>query len=130
VKKIFVLVVFIFIGGGTLANAFYGQQSIELSSPVYSPYPPVLSPAIDILPQGFVTINVGDETYYYYQGIFYQMIMRDQKYVVVPPPVGAVVFNIPKNYQYMFIDGASYYVYQGVYYKRTLEGYKIILPPA
>jgi hypothetical protein len=131
-KNIPILLFFILIwmeGGTTLVHAFYLQQSIELSSPSYSPYPSVLSQAIDILPQGFVTINVDSETYYYCSGIFYQRIMRDQKYVVVPPPIGAVVFTIPSGYQYMFIDGISYYVYEGVYYKRVLDGYKVIAPP-
>lgn len=94
-----------------------------------SPYPSVLGQPINVLPPGFVTINVGDEIYYYCSGVFYQMIMRDQQYVVVPPPIGAVVFNIPQGYQLMLINGTSYYEYQGVYYKRVLEGYKVINPP-
>jgi hypothetical protein len=95
----------------------------------YQPYPYVLSQLIAVLPQGFVTINVADETFYYSNGIFYQKILREQKYVVVPPPIGAVVFDIPPGYQLMFIDGISYYNYGGVYYKRVLEGYKVIYPP-
>lgn len=111
------------------ARAFYLQQSIEFSQPNHSPYPYVLSQPINILPQGFVTINVGDDTFYYCNGVFYQRIMRDQKYVIVPPPIGAVVFNIPQGYELMFMDGLTYYEYQGVYYKRTLAGYKVIYPP-
>jgi hypothetical protein len=129
-KNIPVLLVLILIWVmGGVAQAFYLQPSIEFHYPRYSPYPPVLGPAIDILPSGFVTINVGDETYYYCNGIFYQKIMRDQKYAIVPPPIGAVVFSIPQGYQYMFIDGISYYAYEGVYYKRVLEGYRVIYPP-
>jgi hypothetical protein len=115
-----ILLVFIFIwliGETTQAHAFY------------SSYPDVLSQPLDILPQRSITINVEDETFYYCNGIFYQRIMRDQKYVVVPPPIGAVVFNIPLGYQLMLVDGVSYYVFDGVYYKRVLEGYKVIYPP-
>jgi len=93
------------------------------------PYPYVLSQPIGLLPSGFVTINVGEETYYYCSGIFYQRIIREQKYVIVPPPIGAVIFSIPQGYELTFIDGVSYYEYQGVYYKRVLEGYKVIYPP-
>jgi hypothetical protein len=95
----------------------------------YSPYPPVLSQPIDILPEGFITINVANETFYYCKGIFYQKLMRDQKYAIVPPPIGAVVFDIPIGYRYLFIDGVAYYEYQGVYYQRVLEGYRVIFPP-
>jgi len=114
----------------TQAHALVLQGSIESPYPYSSPYPSVVSQAIDILPPGFITITVDDETYYYCRGIFYQRIMRDQKYVVVPPPIGAIVFTIPQGYQYMFIDGISYYVYEGVYYVRVLDGYKVISPPA
>jgi len=132
-KKISILLAFILCwlwGGGTPSKAFYVQQSVELSSPYYSPYPPILGPAIDILPKGFVTVNVGEETFYYCNGIFYQKVMRDQKYVVTPPPIGAVVFDLPKDYQYLYINGTSFYEYKGVYYKRVLDGYKVIYPPA
>ena len=119
------------MGWATTAHALYLQQSLDLANPNYSPspYPATLGQAIDILPEGFVTINVGDETYYYCNGVFYQKVMRDQKYVITPPPIGAVVFNIPDGYQYMFVNGISYYVYQGIYYRRVLEGYKVIEPP-
>jgi len=116
-------------GVATQAHAFDLQESIEFPSPNRSPYPYVLSAPIDILPQGFVTTTVGDDTYYYCNGIFYQKIMRDQKYVIVPPPIGAVVFTIPQGYQLMLMGGVSYYEYQGVYYKRVLAGYKVIYPP-
>jgi hypothetical protein len=127
-----VKMVYVFIWvwvGVTQAHAFYLQDPAGFSYPGYPAYPYVLSQPIDILPQGFITINVGDETYYYCKGIFYQKIMQVQKYVVVPPPIGAMVFNIPQGYQLILIDGAAYYESQGVYYKRTLEGYRVIYPP-
>ena len=95
----------------------------------YSPYPDVLSQPIDILPQGFTTISMGDDTYYYCRGVFYQKTVMEQKYVIVPPPVGAIVSDIPVGYELMLINGMIYYEYQGVYYKRVLEGYGVIFPP-
>ena len=91
-------------------------------------YAPVVSRPIAVLPPGAVTIIVGGVTYYYADGIFYQMNAREQKYAVVPPPVGAVVYTIPQGYQLMMIDGASFYEYAGVYYKRVTEGYRVIEP--
>jgi hypothetical protein len=97
--------------------------------PKDDPYPPVLSPAIDRLPEGSITIIAGDETFYYFKGIFYQKIIRDNEYTVVPPPVGAVVFSIPQGYQYMLIDGMAFYMYRGIFYRRVLEGFEVIFPP-
>ena len=93
------------------------------------PYPYVLSQPIDNLPMGFITIRVGQETYYYDGGIFYQKVIREQAYVVVPPPIGAVIFDIPQGYALMLIHGISFYEYAGIYYRRVLEGYRVIYPP-
>ena len=127
-EKISVWGVIVFIG---LISSTIQAQALLLQGPndLTSPYPQVLSSPLEDLPRGFITINVGYETYYYSKGVFYQKIMRDQTYVAVPPPIGAVVFTIPQGYQLMLIDGVSYYEYQGVYYKRVLEGYKVIYPP-
>lgn len=112
---------------GTVAGMPLEAKAFYLSS--YTAYSLTFSRPLETLPSGFVTINVGDETFYYSNGIFYQKIIRDQKYAVAPAPVGAVVFRIPKGYQYVMMDGKAYYMYKGVYYKRVLEGYKVIYPP-
>lgn len=128
-KNISVILIFcIFYGwaGGSLTHAQFWQGPNQV---YYPPYPYVLSQPIDNLPQGFITIGVGIETYYYCDGVFYQKVIREQKYVIVPPPIGAVVFNIPQGYQLMLIDGVTYYEYQGVFYKHVLDGYRVIYPP-
>jgi hypothetical protein len=71
---------------------------------------------------------VGDETFYYSNGIFYQKIVLDNKYTAVPPPIGAVVVSIPAGYEYMMAGDDQYYVYSNVYYKRVLEGFKVVAP--
>jgi hypothetical protein len=133
-KKLWVLLFFIVIWGWAGAQASYaaflhGPNEENVS---YTPYPNVLGPLIDNLPQGFITITIGlgQETYYYSNGVFYQKTVREQKYVMVPPPIGAVVFSIPQGYQFMLIDGASIYENEGVYYRRVLDGYRVIFPPA
>jgi hypothetical protein len=103
--------------------------SFGFSYPAYPPVQAIMSPSLDSLPSGFVTLTVGDEMFYYANGTFYQKIVRDDKYVVTPPPIGAVVFDIPPRYQYFWVDGEAYYVVRGVYYKRVLEGYRVIEPP-
>jgi len=112
--------------GGSSTHAQFWQGPNQVYSP---PYPYVQSTPINNLPHGFITIGVGQETYYYCEGVFYQKVIREQEYVIVPPPIGAVVFTIPQGYQLILIDGVSYYVYEGVFYKHVLEGYKVIYPP-
>lgn len=126
---IFLLSIWGFMGSYVSAQAFVLQNSVEFAYPHDTPYPNALGQPIDILPQGYVTITVGDETYYYSQGVFFQKIMKDQKYLIVPPPIGAIVFSIPQGYQQILVNGMSFYEYQGVYYKQVLEGYKVIYPP-
>jgi len=128
-KKILLVLIFIWMGGLLPARAFDLDENTGFCTFGPYPYPPALSPAIDNLPEGFNTIILGTETFYYFNGTFFQKIVRDAKYAVVSPPIGAVVFNLPEGHQYMLIDGRAFYVVGGVYYKKVLNGYKVILPP-
>jgi hypothetical protein len=108
------------------------QQTYHIYSssyPSYYGYPSVLSQPIDVLPAGTITLFVGTEIYYYFNGIFFQKNVLEQQYFIVPPPIGAVVFNIPQGYQMVVLNGISFYESAGVFYKRVLEGYKVVRPP-
>jgi hypothetical protein len=93
-------------------------------------YPYVFSQPLVSLPAGASTLIVGNETFYFLKGSFYQFNMREQVYVAVPPPIGVVIYNLPPGYQMMISNGVAYYLYNGVYYKRLLNGYRVIEPPA
>lgn len=128
-KNIPVILFFLILwgwGGLNPAHAQFYEGPNEFSTP---PYPYVVSQPIDNLPEGFITIGVGRETYYYSDGVFYQKVNRLQKYVVVPPPIGGIVFSIPQGYQLVLIHGVAYYEYGGTFYKQVLNGYKVIYPP-
>ena len=114
------------------AEAHGFMQGPNQGYSMYPPYPYVLSQPIDNLPQGYITlgtIGMGQDTYYYFNGVFYQKVIREQVYVIVPPPIGAIVFNIPQGYRLMLIDGMCFYEAYGIFYRRVLEGYKVIYPP-
>lgn len=128
-RNISVTLIFIMILGCLKAGSAHAQFSQGPNQMYSPPYPYVQSTPINNLPYGAITIGVGQETYYYCKGVFYQKVIREQTYVIVPPPIGAVVFTIPQGYQLMLIDGASYYVFEGVFYKHVLDGYKVIYPP-
>jgi hypothetical protein len=113
-----------------------GTGHAYMSYPTYNynffeyKYSYVLTTPVDILPGDYATVIVGEVTYYYRDGIFYQKDIKEQKYIVVPPPIGGVVYSIPPGYRMIIVDGVAYYQYNGIFYKRVLEGYKIVEPPA
>jgi hypothetical protein len=129
-KKLLAILLCLFAGAWVSVQTAHAQFMEEPGQFAAPPYPYITSPLITNLPEGFITIRVGLETYYYSNGDFFQKIMREQKYVLVPPPIGAVVFDLPTGYELMLVDDLSIYVFKGVYYKRVLEGYKVIFPPA
>ena len=125
-KKILVFLFFVLVWIVVGVEASHASSN---DSYYLSPYPNLFSQLIANLPQGSITITVGQETYYYGNGIFFQKVIREQKYIIVPPPIGAVVFSIPQDYQIMLMNGMSFYENHGIYYKRVIEGFKVIYPP-
>ena len=122
------IIVLMMLSASVQASMAQGAEGYSMTPP----YPYILSHPIENLPQGYVTIGtlgMGQDTYYYSDGAFYQKVIRDQVYIVVPPPIGAVVYNIPQGYGLMLIDGILLYEFQGVFYKRILDGFKVVCPP-
>ena len=58
---------------------------------------------------------VGNDTYFYYGGVFY--IYTGSGYQVVAAPIGAVVTQIPDGAVQQDIDGQTYLVYNNTYYQ-------------
>ncbi|MBF0504313.1 MAG: hypothetical protein HQL14_04325 [Candidatus Omnitrophica bacterium] len=83
---------------------------------------------IHYLPEGYFTIWVAGERYYYDDGLYYSNVGHGE-YVLVAPPMGAVVTAIPSDFQPVIINGRPYYANNGVYYVRTRHGYKVVSQP-
>ncbi len=75
--------------------------------------------SVSSLPEGFISIALNSQTYYYYLGTFYLLDSATGNYAVTPPPVGAVVPYIPTEYQKVTVNGTQYYQYAGIYYRPT-----------
>ncbi|MFM6172037.1 MAG: DUF6515 family protein, partial [Sphaerospermopsis kisseleviana] len=69
------------------------------------------------LPEGFIRVNAGSQTYYYYLGTFYRQDAATGNYVVINPPSGAVVPYLPGDATRTTVNGTEYYVYGNVYYR-------------
>jgi len=80
------------------------------------------------VPDGFETVMVNGETFYYNQGIFYQQV--GEQLTAIPAVLGAVVDSIPQDYQIVMVDGDHYLVTGGVYYQRVDQGFEVVQPPA
>ena len=98
---------------------YYGHVNVIF------PYSDVDSPFA--VPDGFDTVMVNGETFYYNQGVFYQQV--GGQLTAIPPVLGAIVDNIPQDYQIVMADGVHYLVTGGVYYQRVDQGFQVVQGP-
>ena len=98
-----------------------------MHSRVIYQYSDVYPDPIVVVPNGFETIMVDGQTYYYSEGVFYQQI--GDQLVAIQPVFGAVVDSIPQDYQIVMADGEHYLVTGGVYYQRVDQGFEVVAPP-
>ena len=85
---------------------------------------------VGIIPNGFLTLMVGTLPYYYYGGVYYREIDRDN-YEVVDPPMGAIVPELPADdVRAVVIGGKTYFEYDNILYKTVVTSsgvqYKVI----
>jgi len=69
---------------------------------------------VSSLPPGNTPIQVGDDTYYYFSGVFFQPAQNG--YRAVPAPAGAVVYHLPEGCAQIKAGDVTYLQYNGDYY--------------
>ena len=106
----------------------YFRRDIQYYGHVRVPFPYTDVDTGFTVPDGFETVMVNGETFYYNQGVFYQEV--DDQLTAIPAVLGAVVDNIPQDYQIVMADGDHYLVTGGVYYQRVDQGFQVVQPPA
>ena len=67
------------------------------------------------LPPDATSQQLGDDTFYYYGGVFY--IQVSNGYQVVRAPAGAIVYTLPDGATSVNADGITYLQYNGDYYQ-------------
>lgn len=100
---------------------YYGHSRVVF------PYSDVDLDPIAVVPDGFETVTVDGQVYYYNDGVFYQQV--GDQLAAIPPVLGAVVDSIPTDYQIVMADGTHYLFTRGVYYQRVDEGFEVVEPP-
>lgn len=102
----------------SLANRRYYYDEGVYYQPVAGGYIVVSAPigaVVSSLPDGYETVQVGDDYFYYFGGTFY--IGLDQGFQVVNAPPGAIVMDIPDGATQQNINGEIYLVYNNTYYE-------------
>jgi hypothetical protein len=91
--------------------------------------------SVTVLPAGHYTTRVGDATYYYHEGYYYQPVYVNDTctYSVIPPPLGVVVYVLPEGATPKVINGVGYYTIDGTYYRAVYVNgqvaYTVVAPP-
>jgi hypothetical protein len=80
-----------------------------------------------VIPPGFESLMIYGETFYYKDGIFYQI--QNDHLIPVNAPIGAVVDYIPTSRREETINEITYYIYNGVYYVMTPHGHFQVVEP-
>ncbi len=85
---------------------------------------PPLGIHLKTLPFGHIHFFIGQDPYYYYQGVYYTQDETEEEYEVVEAPLNATVPTLPEESEKVEIDGQTYYECYGTIYQivRTPDG--------
>lgn len=81
----------------------------------------------NVLPNGYVPLQVGGTPYYYYQGAYYEP--ESTGYVAVTPPVGALVPALPPGAEAVQAGPYVYYYAAGAFYTQQPQGFAVVAAP-
>ncbi|MDQ8180621.1 DUF6515 family protein [Pelagicoccus sp. SDUM812005] len=79
------------------------------------------------LPNGAISVHVGNERYHYHEGRYFKKTPRG--YVSVKAPRGAAIRKLPRGYAKVVIGGHTYYRYGTVYYVKRADRYIVVDEP-
>ncbi len=85
----------------------------------YNHYGPAIGVRINVLPIGYSRFYIGNNPFYYYDGVYYRSY-KTGGYSVAPPPLGAIVKHLPSGAKTTVIDGQKYYVLGGTFYQERV----------
>ena len=114
-------------------NGTYYTETNQNGQKGYQVVPAPIGARVPALPDGYTSIQLGSEDYYYYSGAFYLEDTDQQHYVVVQAPQGAVIPYLPDGNEKTTVNGIQYYLYDGIYYQaKSANGqvtYEVVAHP-
>ncbi|BAV04642.1 ATP-dependent RNA helicase A [Filimonas lacunae] len=83
---------------------------------------------INVLPTGFISLHVGINPFFFFDGVFYRQTVitntagaQENNYEVIDAPVGAQVPSLPDGTKDVVINGNRYYELDGTYYAEIIN---------
>lgn len=93
-----------------------------------APHGPVIGAYVGIQPPvGSISIQVGNFSFRYHNGVYYKHTKRG--YVVTQAPRGAIIHSLPSGHTRVVSHGNVYYCYNNVYYRQAPDGYIVTEAP-
>lgn len=106
--------------GGYNYYPSYRYRPIYYSPFSYAHFGPAFGFRLGILPFGYYPFYLGNDPFYYYDGIYYRPY-ADGGYEVTQPPLGATVKQLPSGAKATVINGQKYYELGGTFYQEQLS---------
>jgi hypothetical protein len=97
----------------------YHYRPVYRSPYVYPHFGPAFGVRITVLPFGYYPFYIGNNPFYYYQGIYYRPYSNGG-YEVIAPPLGATVKHLPSGAKLTIINGEKYYELGGTFYQEEI----------
>jgi Family of unknown function (DUF6515) len=94
-------------------------RPVYRSSYSYVHFGPSFGVRINALPFGYYPVYVGNNPYYYNDGVYYRPY-NGGGYEVTAPPLGATVKRLPSGAKVTVIDGVKYYELGGTFYQEEI----------
>lgn len=83
----------------------------------YAHFGPNFGFRINVLPFGYYPFYIGNDPFYYHQGVYYRPY-NNGGYQVVAPPLGAIVKHLPSGAKVTIINDQKYYELGGTFYQQ------------
>ena len=118
-----------FVGDFTASQAAMRDAAWAASGAPRDAYYRAPGYTMNQLPGAAVKIDVGGDTYHYYNGLFFAQLPG--KHIVVPAPVGAVVDSLPDGTTGAVYkgDAETYSYYFGTFFTKEGDKFKVVSPP-
>ncbi len=109
--------------GGGYYNYYprYTFHPFYRSPYAYGHFGPAFGFRLSILPFGYYPFFIGNDPFYYYNGIYYRPYAQGG-YEVTAPPLGATVQHLPSGAKPTVINGQKYYELGGTFYQEEVTG--------
>lgn len=99
----------------------YGRNNYNYRyANAYVHFGPSFGVRINVLPTGYYPFYVGNNPYYYNDGVYYRPYGNDG-YEVVSSPLGAVIKHLPSGAKVTVINGQKYYEMGGTFYQEEIN---------